>query len=195
MGISYGGFVAMEFARLFPSRLLTLTLSGILASHERLFEMYQDNSLRFYAGGPQLFELYTHYLYEKIFGEAFLKSVAAGDLEAMRQRFDERYRHRIHSLVRLTEAQIPFFAELDRRVAGYRRVDAPTLILAGAEDRCIPVAAQEKLASIFPHSRFEKIPRAGHVVYLEERGLFFETLRSFMSTKRLDALGPIPPAR
>jgi hypothetical protein len=31
--------------------------------------MYQDISLRFYRAGPEVFELYTHYMYEKIFGE------------------------------------------------------------------------------------------------------------------------------
>ena len=50
MGISYGGFIALEFARLYPERLHTLILSGILASREKLFSMYQDISLRFYRG-------------------------------------------------------------------------------------------------------------------------------------------------
>nr|MBP7677022.1 alpha/beta fold hydrolase [Thermoanaerobaculia bacterium] len=67
VGVSYGGFVAAEVARLFPERLHTLTLSGILLSHEELFSMYQEISLRFYRGGPEVFELYTHYMYEKIF--------------------------------------------------------------------------------------------------------------------------------
>ena len=74
MGISYGGFVALDFARQFQDRLHTLTLSGILLSHEVLFQMYQDISLRFYRGGPEIFELYTHYMYEKIFGESFVRA-------------------------------------------------------------------------------------------------------------------------
>jgi pimeloyl-ACP methyl ester carboxylesterase len=73
MGISYGGFVALDFARQFQARLHTMTLSGILLSHEVLFQMYQDLSLRFYRAGPEAFELYTHYMYEKIFGEAFVR--------------------------------------------------------------------------------------------------------------------------
>jgi hypothetical protein len=46
-------------------------LSGILLSHEKLFDIYQEISLRFYTVGAELFEVYTHYMYEKIFGEAF----------------------------------------------------------------------------------------------------------------------------
>src|SRR5512142_1841960 len=39
MGISYGGFVGLDFARRYQHRLHTLTVSGILLSHEVLFQM------------------------------------------------------------------------------------------------------------------------------------------------------------
>lgn len=183
LGISYGGFVALDFARLYQERLHTLTLSGILLSHERVFELYQNMSLRFYAGGQPLFELYTHYLYEKIFGEKFLRATPPDVLESMRSRFAQRYASRVHSLVRLTEAQNPFFAGLEQRLEEYRAVRVPTLILAGEEDRTIPPQAQAKLAEIFPQSRYEEVPAAGHVVYLERRDLFFPRLRRFLKTR------------
>ena len=187
MGVSYGGFVGLEFARLYQERLLTLTLSGILLERERTFDLYQAMSLRFYAGGPALFPLYTHYLYEKIFGERFLRAVPPETFEQMRQRFEERYVDRIHSLVRLTEAQNPFFAGTDRSLDGYRAIRTPTLVLAGEQDRAIPVWAQEKLAAILPTARFERVPESGHVVYLERRDLFFPRLRRFMSARDLAA--------
>ncbi|HUK13470.1 MAG TPA: alpha/beta fold hydrolase, partial [Thermoanaerobaculaceae bacterium] len=87
MGISYGGFVAIEHARQFHDRLHTLTLSGIILSREELFEMYEALSLRFYWLGRDQFGLYTHYLYEKIFGEPFLRKIGREALEPMRQRF------------------------------------------------------------------------------------------------------------
>jgi len=34
IGISYGGFIGLDFARLYQERLYTLTLAGILLSHE-----------------------------------------------------------------------------------------------------------------------------------------------------------------
>jgi 3-oxoadipate enol-lactonase len=187
VGVSYGGFVALDFARLMPERLHTLTLSGILLSHERCFELYQAMSLRFYAGGRELFPLYTHYLYERIFGERFLRETPAETLEQMRQRFEARYVDRIHSLVRLTEAQNPFFDGLDARLGEYRSVTAPVLVLAGEEDRAIPVPAQRKLAGVFPRGRFELVPGSGHVVYLERRDLFFPRLRKFLATRDPEA--------
>jgi pimeloyl-ACP methyl ester carboxylesterase len=183
MGISYGGFVGLEYARLYQDRLHTLTLSGILLSHEALFEMYEDLSLRFYRSGPEAFGLYTHYMYEKIFGEAFVASVGRDRLEGMRQRFFERFRDQVHSLVRLTEAQDPFFAALDANLPGYRAIATPTLILAGAEDRAIPPWVQRKICDILPHARFTVVEGSGHVVYLEKPDLFWGTLLRFAAAK------------
>lgn len=186
MGISYGGFVAIEHARQFHRRLHTLTLSGIILSREELFEQYEAISLRFYREGPERFDLYTDYMYEKIFGEAFVRRVTRDGLEPMRQRFVERYRSDIHCLVRLTEAQEEYFGELDARMPEYRAVSTPTLIMPGAQDRAIPLWAQKKMLDVFPVSRWLLVPEAGHVVYLERPDLFFPTLKAFMRAKSID---------
>ncbi len=186
MGISYGGFVGLDYARLYQQRLLTLTLSGILLSHERQFQMYQDLSLRFYRSGPDAFEIYTHYLYEKIFGEDFLLALPPGTLEKMRAHFHERYRDRVHSLIRLTEAQNPFFDGLDERLPEYRAILTPTLIVAGGEDRAIPVRMQRKISCVLPETRFELLEGSGHVVYLEKKDEFFPLLKAFMAAKSLE---------
>jgi 3-oxoadipate enol-lactonase len=186
MGISYGGFVAIEHARQFWRRLHTLTLSGIILSREELFEQYEAISLRFYREGPERFDLYTEYLYEKIFGEPFVRRVTRAGLEPMRQRFNERYSNDLHCLIRLTEAQEEYFGELDNRIAEYRAVATPTLIMPGEQDRAIPLWAQKKMLDIFPNSRWELIPDAGHVVYLERPDVFFPTLKAFMRAKSCD---------
>jgi 3-oxoadipate enol-lactonase len=186
MGISYGGFVALDFARSYPGRLHTLVLSGIILSHEKLFQMYQDISLRFYRSTPEVFDLYTHYMYEKIFGEAFVAKLTDEQLDAMRQRFYDRYVDLRHCLIRLTEAQDPFFAAIEADMPGYRAVTAPTLVVAGEQDRAIPLWAQRKLCSVFPNSRWELLEGSGHVVYLERPDLFFPLLKRFMKAKSVD---------
>jgi len=184
MGISYGGFVALDFARLFHPRLHTLTLSGIFLSHEKLFQMYQDISMRFYTSGPEVFELYTHYMYEKIFGEDFVRA-AWDKMEVMRQRFHERFKDKIHSLVRLTLAQDPFFAALDEYMPQYRAVTTPTLVVPGEQDRCIPPWTQKKMLDVFPNSRWAPIAGAGHVVYIEKPEAFWGLLKQFARAKAL----------
>ena len=186
MGISYGGFVALEYARLYQQRLHTLTLSGILLSREELFEMYEALSLLFYRRGPEVFDIYTHYLYEKIFGEPFLRKVGREGLEPMRQRFEERYKGRLHCLIRLTEAQDPLFAALDANMPGYRAVTTPTLMMPGSQDRAVPLWQQRRLMDVLPNARWHEIPECGHVVYLERTDIFFGTLKAFMRAKSLE---------
>ena len=185
MGISYGGFVALDYARQFQERLHTLTLSGILLSHEKLFQMYQDISLLFYRSGDKVFEVYTHYMYEKIFGETFARNIGP-KLESMRLKFYDRYKDHRHCLIRLTEAQNPFFGGIDENLPGYRAIRTPTLIMAGAEDRTIPPWVQEKLTGILPNTRFERVADCGHVVYIEKPELFFGNLKKLMRAKSLD---------
>ena len=185
MGISYGGFVGLDYARRYQDRLLTLTISGILLSHEELFQMYEDVSLRFYRSTSEVFELYTHYMYEKIFGEAFVLTVK-DKLGLMREKFFERFKDKRHCLIRLTEAQDPFFAALDGRLPEYQAIQTPTLVMAGAEDRAIPPWVQEKLCGILPHVRYELVAGSGHVVYLEKPALFFGNLKRFAREKRLE---------
>ncbi len=186
MGISYGGFIALDFARLYQHRLHTLVLSGILLSHEALFEMYEALSLRFYRGSPEAFDLYTHYMYEKIFGEAFVSRLDPAQLDAMRQRFYDRYIDHRHCLIRLTEAQDPFFDALEENMPGYRAIRTPTLMVAGEQDRAIPLWQQRKILDILPSTRWETIPGSGHVVYIEQPRTFFGMILEFARTKRLD---------
>ncbi|MEO8034542.1 MAG: alpha/beta hydrolase [Acidobacteriota bacterium] len=182
VGISYGGFVALEFARQYHERLHTMAISGILLSRETLFDMYQELSLRFYAGGPEAFELYTYYMYEKIFGEEFVNTVGES-LQKMRQGFYDRYHDRTTALVRLTEAQNPFFAALEERMPEYRRIATPTLVLAAEDDRVVSPRVQRKITTILPNSRFEIIPESGHVAYLERPELFFPMVRRLFESK------------
>jgi 3-oxoadipate enol-lactonase len=183
VGISYGRFVALEFARQFQDRLHTLAISGILLSREKLFDLYEQLSLRFYAGGPEAFELYTHFMYEKIFGETFLATIGNDRLETMRRSFYDRYKDRTAGLVRLTRAQDPFFDELESRMPEYRAIQTPTLVLAAEDDRVVSPRVQQKIAAILPNARFELIRDAGHVAYLEKPDIFFGALLELFAQK------------
>jgi pimeloyl-ACP methyl ester carboxylesterase len=127
-------------------------------------------------------DLYTRYLYEKIFGEAFVSRVGE-KFESMRNNFCDRYRDRIEALVRLTEAQDPFFAGLEANKPLYAAIPCPVLLLAGAEDRAIPPSQQRKITGVIPHARYEEIEGAGHVVYLERPDLFWPRVRRFLAAR------------
>lgn len=187
IGVSYGGFIAADLGRLYQDRLHTLTLSGILLTRETLFQLYQEISLLFYQGpDPAAFELYTYYLYEKIFGEDFASRIYGESMERTRSRFFDRYRDRKYCLVRLTEAQNPFFERIDADPDAYRHIQTPTLILTGDQDRAIPPWQQAKLLDILPNSRQIMLPGSGHLTYLERPDILWPAVRRFLATKSLN---------
>jgi 3-oxoadipate enol-lactonase len=198
VGVSYGGFIAAELGRLFQERLYTLTLSGILLTRETLFQLYQELSLMFYRAPEPAFEIYTHYMYEKIFGEKFATTIYGEAMENTRQKFYSRYLKpsvgeetsngydRRYCLIRLTEAQNPFFETIDRDSQAYRNVWVPTLILTGEQDRAIPPWQQRKMLDILPNSRQIMIPECGHLTYQERDDFFWPTVKQFFRTKSLN---------
>lgn len=183
VGVSYGGFIAAELGRLFQDRLHTLTLSGILLTRETQFQMYQDLSLLFYRSPDPAFEIYTHYMYERIFGESFAGRLYGDKLERMRQSFFADYHGKEHCLVRLTEAQNPFFARIDADPALYRGIQTPTLLLTGEQDRAIPPWQQAKLLEILPNARQLILPGSGHMTYMERPDLFWPAVRRLFAEK------------
>jgi pimeloyl-ACP methyl ester carboxylesterase len=104
----------------------------------------------------------------------------------MRQKFHDSYKDRIHCLVRLTEAQNPFFEELDQNLDGYRACKVPTLIISGEDDRAIPIWMQRKLCEIYPNYKFIAIPACGHMTYLEYPDIFWGSLKRTMQEKSVD---------
>jgi pimeloyl-ACP methyl ester carboxylesterase len=186
IGVSYGGFIAAELGRLHQDRLHTLTLSGIILTRETQFQMYQDLSLRFYRLPEPSFELYTHYLYEKIFGEQFASRIYGDRLEAGRVRFYDRYHDNKYCLIRLTEAQDPYFENIDNNPDAYRKVMTPTLILTGEQDRALPNWQQKKMLAILPNSRQVMIPESGHMTYMERPDIFWPTVKKFFAAKSID---------
>ena len=186
IGVSYGGFIAADLGRLYGDRLHTLTLSGIILTRETLFQMYQDLSLMFYRLPEPAFEIYTHYMYEKIFGENFAARVYGESSEQTRLKFYDRYKDRKHCLSRLTEAQDPFFDNIARDPDAYRGVTTPTLIFTGEQDRALPPWQQRKLLHILPNARQIMVPESGHLTYLERPDIFWPTVKAFLRAKHID---------
>jgi 3-oxoadipate enol-lactonase len=186
IGVSYGGFIAADLGRLFQNRLHTLTLSGILLTDEIQFQMYQDISLMFYQHDERTFEIYTYYLYEKIFSETFARRIYGEKMEKGRRNFYNRYCNKRYCLIRLTEAQNPFFDNIRRDENAYRGIQTPTLIFTGEEDRAIPPWQQSKLTGILPNSRQIMLHECGHMTYMERPEIFWPTLKKFFAAKSIE---------
>jgi pimeloyl-ACP methyl ester carboxylesterase len=183
MGISYGGFIAMDYARLHKSRLHTVTVSGALLSNEALYNVNVENTRLLIEKAP--FDLFCKLLYERIFGENFFRNVKPF-LQSMQKKLYDRYVNRKYSIIRLVETQRTFFEELENNMDGYRTVDIPVLVMCGDEDILIPHWIQRKICDVFPNSRFELIKNSGHVVYLEQPDIFFGNMKKLVKAKSVE---------
>lgn len=182
-GISYGGFVAFEFARKYPERLHTLTISGAIITYEKLYDVNRLNSYLLLDKAP--FEIFPPLLYERIFGEQFYLKVEPL-LESMQQKLYERYKDRVHCIKRLIETQGEYLDNVKNKPEMYKKIAIPTLVMYGEEDTLIPPWTQERIKEVIQNCKTVKIIGSGHVVYLEKPEIFFGNMINFMKAKSLD---------
>jgi pimeloyl-ACP methyl ester carboxylesterase len=68
------------------------------------------------------------------------------------------------------------------RIADVQRVEAPTLVICGAEDQMTPTRYSQYLHEKIRNSKLVVIPGAGHSVMLEKHREFNEALDAFLSS-------------
>ena len=61
------------------------------------------------------------------------------------------------------------------------RIDVPTLVIVGEDDRISPPEEMALIASRIPGARFETIPEAGHLSPLENPAAFNATTAGFLA--------------
>ncbi len=64
------------------------------------------------------------------------------------------------------------------------RIEVPTLILVGEEDRITPVSLSEILHDLIPRSELQVIRKAGHLANAEQAQDFNMAIESFLSQQR-----------
>ena len=73
---------------------------------------------------------------------------------------------------RLAEPSIPAMAARRDSKPLLASIACPTLVMAGSEERVIPIAESEAMAKAIPGARLEVVPEPGHLVNLEQPELF-----------------------
>jgi 3-oxoadipate enol-lactonase len=176
VGLSMGGYSALQAALEHPQRMLSLTLAGTGSGSERVYteefrkrahesaEKFEKmgsaevaksvgpNRISFSVRDPRGF---------KEFVDAFAAHDAQGSAHTQRKFQGER----------------PSIYDFEE---GIRRLAVPTLIIVGDEDDgCIePSLFLKKMISA---SGLAVFPKTGHVVNLEEPALFNQTLDAFLT--------------
>ena len=60
------------------------------------------------------------------------------------------------------------------------RIDVPTLVLCGSEDKVIPPSLSDELTRLIPDARMQAIRRAGHIANLEKPEAFNRAVEAFI---------------
>lgn len=79
-----------------------------------------------------------------------------------------------------TRAQLDL-ADFPDRLAEYRRITVPTLVIGFADDLMIPPALAREVAGAIPGARYEEVPGCGHFGYLERPAEVNELLLKFFA--------------
>ncbi|WP_321333920.1 alpha/beta fold hydrolase [Breoghania sp.] len=158
VGLSMGGYIALELVRQAPGRISRLALLNTLARpdtpeqtehRERLIALANDG--KFDRVAPALFP-------------KFVAPARTGD-ETLRETVEEMaHETGPQAFIRQQHAII---ARIDQR-PNLAAITCPTLVLAGEQDRLMPVEVVRELHEGIPASRFECLSGCGHLSTLEQ---------------------------
>lgn len=174
LGISFGGFVALEFALRYPGKLKKLILASTsfggpnhVAPPMEVLSSFSDTN-----------GLFSSERIRKYITMAFSPDFVRGHSDivdefcTMRERNivpEEVYRQQLASAV-------TFNAE--DRVHG---IKAETLVLTGDKDGVVPPENSENLARAIPGASLRTIEGGGHMAFVERAGEFNAIVREFLA--------------
>lgn len=174
-GLSLGGYVALAVARIAPERVRGLVLADTKAAAD---------SVQAREGRTRLLDVLSERgvdgvadeMIPKLLGETTRRQrpALAGDVRSIILTNDpEGIRRAILRLMHRPDA-----------TPGLSKIDAPTLVLAGAEDVVTPPSDAEALAGAIRGASLQTIDAAGHLSSLEQPAAFNGALDAFLQQLR-----------
>lgn len=171
-GASMGGMVAMEAVRQAPARIAGLALMGTSARPESP-EMRQlrENAIGLFAQGraAEVIEANVAFAFH---------ADQARDAVLVRSYLDFVLRAGAGQLIRQNRAVM---ARPDAR-GHLPHVRCPTLVMCGEDDQLTPPECAREIAGLVPRSRFVAVPRAGHMLTMEQPEFVNATLAAWLES-------------
>lgn len=181
LGSSFGGFVALTYAGLFPDHpggvILTNTTGGRIDQAASV-EMFRR------LGGDE-----AAAAAERDFTELTEESSAEFDrvclpLYSRTPGYAEEVRQLQARSIQTIEVNLHFFRNEQPRFDPWslaHQVRCPVLVLAGADDPICPLPLVEEFAAQLPAgARLVRLPNAGHTVFRDQPDLAFSAVEEFM---------------
>jgi 3-oxoadipate enol-lactonase len=170
-GLSMGGYIALEFWRLYAERLRGLILCDTRAANDA-----PEAAAARLTVAQRVLDEGTHFLLESMIP----KLLASATFEE-RPHLAEALRRVIHRTdPRGIAAAARGMAERADFTAELPRIACPTLVLVGENDAVSPVAEMQELAKAIPNAEFKIIPHAGHMSPFEQPDAVNAAIESFL---------------
>lgn len=171
-GLSMGGRIAQDFYALFPERVKTLTL---IATHSGFQDFTPEERQRF-------IDLRRKPLVEEGKEPADIAPIVAKSLigphatEAQYQRLVASIAalHK-ESFIKTVEATTMFDRSKELEL-----IDVPTLLVYGEHDPLTSAEMGRQYAELIKGSEYAVVPKAGHLINLEQPDAFAATVREFL---------------
>jgi pimeloyl-ACP methyl ester carboxylesterase len=156
LGHSFGGRVAIKFASDYPD----ITGKLILTGSEGIKKDLKKSYLVIAKVGKLFFSL----PFLKKYKNRILEKIGAKDLAQSGER-EKIFRKVVNEDLR----------------DDAKKIDAPTLLIYGINDKETPIEYGEIFNKLIPNSKLEIIKNAGHYVFLDQEEKFLEKVNSFLS--------------
>ena len=172
VGFSMGGLVAQAIALADPNRVKSLVLAATFATTNKQARLFLEAVASVYRDGAstkQLFDLILPWL----FSMQFLADPRSAPYTTYPE--DETVEQSREDWLRLLDAQLAFDAR-----AQLSRIEAPTLVICGDEDRLAPLSSAEELLQGIEGSILRMVP-GGHLMNIESPDEFVAHIEDFFS--------------
>lgn len=173
VGLSLGSAVAQELALLRPGRVRSVVLAATWSSTSRERHLHRHFTSRLYAleHGPA--DVYAQFAF-------WMSAPSVIDEEPELQAAVEAELRR-HMSPRPDGTAAHFRADLGHETADrLGGIACPALVLYGEEDRITLPRYNERVAAAVPGARVARVPRAGHLVWLERPAAFNGHVERFL---------------
>lgn len=175
LGVSMGGFIALEFALKYPRRLNRLVLVATGFGGANMVQVPPD-AMRALIPDPEMTPE------ERVRANMPIAFGNPGWPRDNAAEFEEIVRWRLENPQPVEAAVAQAQAGLSFDVEGrLGEIEAPTLVIAGTADRVVPPKNAELLAERIRGARLDLVSGAGHLVFIEEANRFNQDVVRFLS--------------
>lgn len=176
LGISFGGFVAQEFALKYPAKVKKL----VLASTSFGGPNHVAPSMQVLAAFASTEGLNSEARIRQYLTMAFSHEFVKTESETVDRFCDLRQRNLVAEEVYMQQLRSAMSFDAEARMP---QISAETLIITGEADTVVPVQNSANLAAAIPRARLEIIKCTGHMAFVEKADEFNEIVRDFLTAE------------